>query len=107
MRIVSGMRPTGKLHIGHYYGAIKNWIQLQKEHDCYFLVADWHALTSDYQDTSNIPDNIIEMVAEMRLAGIVDAFGGNGSGHHHVSRSRWSFADLPAGPTQQPLCGPF
>ncbi|HEV8690016.1 MAG TPA: tryptophan--tRNA ligase, partial [Ideonella sp.] len=44
-RVVSGMRPTGALHLGHYHGALKNWVRLQQDHDCFFFVADWHALT--------------------------------------------------------------
>ena len=53
-RILSGMRPTGDLHLGHYHGVIKNWVQLQSTHDCYFMVADWHALTTNYDDVSII-----------------------------------------------------
>ena len=48
-RVVSGMRPTGRLHIGQYHGALKNWIQLQHQYECFFFVADWHALTTHYQ----------------------------------------------------------
>ena len=47
-RVLSGMRPTGALHVGHYHGALKNWVRLQDEHPCYFFVADWHALTTHY-----------------------------------------------------------
>ena len=50
-RVLSGMRPTGKLHIGHYVGALQNWTRLQNDYDCFFFVADWHALTTDYADT--------------------------------------------------------
>ena len=49
-RVLSGMRPTGRLHLGNYHGALKNWIRLQHEYDCFFFVADWHALTTDYED---------------------------------------------------------
>ena len=49
-RVVSGMRPTGRLHLGHYHGVLKNWIELQHEYECYFFVADWHALTTHYED---------------------------------------------------------
>ncbi len=49
-RIVSGMRPTGPLHLGHYFGVIENWIKLQNEFECFFFIADWHALTSEYAD---------------------------------------------------------
>ena len=51
-RVLSGMRPTGKLHLGHYVGALQNWVRLQDQYDCFFFVADWHALTTDYADTS-------------------------------------------------------
>ena len=51
------MRPTGRLHIGHYFGALQNWLKLQKEYDCFFFVADWHALTTHYEDTSSIAEN--------------------------------------------------
>ncbi|MBW8712909.1 MAG: tryptophan--tRNA ligase, partial [Acidobacteria bacterium] len=53
-RVVSGMRPTGKLHLGHLVGALNNWAALQDQYDCFYFVADWHALTSDYADTSEI-----------------------------------------------------
>ena len=49
-RVLSGMRPTGKLHLGNYMGALANWVKLQDEYECYFFIADWHALTSDYAD---------------------------------------------------------
>jgi tryptophanyl-tRNA synthetase len=54
MRIVSGMRPTGKLHLGHYLGVLKNWVELQKENDCHFFVADWHALSTSYEEKLNL-----------------------------------------------------
>ncbi|HKP11603.1 MAG TPA: tryptophan--tRNA ligase [Blastocatellia bacterium] len=71
-RIVSGMRPTGNLHLGNYEGALKNWIRLQDsgEYDCYFFIADWHALTSDYADTSAIKQNTIDMVSDWLAAGL-------------------------------------
>ena len=50
-RVLSGMRPTGKLHLGHYHGVLKNWVKLQHEYECFFFVADWHALTTQYDDT--------------------------------------------------------
>ena len=53
-RTLSGMRPTGPLHLGHYFGALKNWVALQEEMPCFYFVADWHALTSDYADTSRV-----------------------------------------------------
>ncbi|HEX3072014.1 MAG TPA: tryptophan--tRNA ligase [Ignavibacteriales bacterium] len=68
-RILSGMRPTGKLHLGHYVGALENWIKLQHEYDSFYLVADWHALTTNL-DTSNIYDNTIEMVIDRIACGL-------------------------------------
>jgi hypothetical protein len=53
-RVLSGMRPTGKLHLGNYFGALKNWEEMQRTYDCFFFVADWHALTTDYGDTAQI-----------------------------------------------------
>jgi tryptophanyl-tRNA synthetase len=69
-RVVSGMRPTGRLHLGHLVGALRNWDQLQRQHDCFFFVADWHALTSDYADTDRIVDNAFDNVADWIGAGI-------------------------------------
>ena len=69
-RIVSGMRPTGKLHLGNYEGALKNWVRLQDGYECYFFVADWHALTSDYADTSAIKANTMAMVTDWLAAGL-------------------------------------
>lgn len=69
-RVLSGMRPTGKLHIGHYVGALQNWIRLQESYECFFFVADWHALTTDYADTSRVKDNILEMAFDWFAAGL-------------------------------------
>ena len=69
-RVVSGMRPTGRLHLGHYHGVLKNWIRLQHEYECFFFVADWHALTTHYEDPAQIPDNVWEMVVDWLAAGI-------------------------------------
>jgi len=71
-RVVSGMRPTGKLHIGHYFGALQNWVRLQNdpEYDCFFFIADWHALTSDYADTSAVAQNTIEIATDYLAAGL-------------------------------------
>ncbi|PSH03838.1 MAG: tryptophan--tRNA ligase [Acidobacteria bacterium] len=69
-RVLSGMRPTGKLHIGHYVGALQNWTRLQNDYDCFFFVADWHALTTDYADTSRVKSNILEMAFDMLAAGL-------------------------------------
>jgi len=64
------MRPTGKLHFGHYHGVLANWLRLQEEYECFFFVADWHALTTDYANPSNIKDNIREMVIDWLSVGI-------------------------------------
>jgi tryptophanyl-tRNA synthetase len=64
------MRPTGKLHLGNYEGALKNWIRLQNDYRCYYFVADWHALTSDYADTSAIKENTMAMVTDWLSAGL-------------------------------------
>jgi tryptophanyl-tRNA synthetase len=69
-RVLSGMRPTGKLHIGHYVGALQNWVRLQSEYDCFFFVADWHALTTDYADTSRVKENLLEMTFDWLAAGL-------------------------------------
>jgi tryptophanyl-tRNA synthetase len=71
-RVVSGMRPTGKLHIGHYFGALENWVRLQNDptYDCFYFIADWHALTSDYADTSAIAQNTIEIMTDYLAAGL-------------------------------------
>ncbi len=69
-RVVSGMRPTGSLHLGHYHGALKNWVRLQDEYPCLFFVADWHALTTHYESTEVIEQNIWDMVIDWLAAGI-------------------------------------
>jgi tryptophanyl-tRNA synthetase len=69
-RVVSGMRPTGKLHLGHLVGALQNWEQLQAQYDCFYFVADWHALTSAYADTDDIVASAIDNVADWIGAGI-------------------------------------
>ncbi|RMC96874.1 tryptophan--tRNA ligase [Aquitalea palustris] len=69
-RILSGMRPTGSLHLGHYHGVIKNWVELQSSHDCYFMVADWHALTTNYDNVSIIEKSIWDMVIDWLAAGV-------------------------------------
>jgi tryptophanyl-tRNA synthetase len=68
--IVSGARPTGRLHLGNYHGAIKNWVRLQQDHDCFFFVADWHALTTDWADSKDLPANTIEMVLDWLAIGV-------------------------------------
>ena len=69
-RVLSGMRPTGSLHLGHYHGALKNWVRLQAEHECFFFVADWHALTTSYDDPSIIAKSTWDMVIDWLAAGI-------------------------------------
>ncbi|SKA88369.1 tryptophanyl-tRNA synthetase [Paucidesulfovibrio gracilis DSM 16080] len=69
-RIVSGMRPTGPLHLGHYFGVLVNWVKLQEEFDCFFFVADWHALTSEYADPSRIKDFVPGLVMDWVAAGL-------------------------------------
>ena len=69
-RVVSGMRPTGAMHLGHYLGAFKNWVKLQSEHPCLFFVADWHALTTHYDDPSIIESSTWDMVIDWLAAGI-------------------------------------
>ena len=69
-RVLSGMRPTGRLHLGHYHGVLKNWVKLQHEYECFFFVADWHALTTHYQDTGGIDQAITDMVIDWLAAGV-------------------------------------
>lgn len=69
-RIVSGMRPTGKLHLGHFHGVLANWQQLQQEYECFFFAADWHSLTTEYADTNGIRESIGDMVLDWLAFGI-------------------------------------
>jgi tryptophanyl-tRNA synthetase len=69
-RVLSGMRPTGALHLGHYHGVLKNWIRLQHEHECLFFVADWHALTTHYDDPGHIEQHTWDMVIDWLAAGV-------------------------------------
>ena len=69
-RVLSGMRPTGRLHLGHYHGVLKNWIELQHEYECFLFVADWHALTTHYDDPSDVPQASFDMVVDWLAAGI-------------------------------------
>ena len=69
-RVLSGMRPTGKLHLGNYMGALANWVKLQDQYECYFFIADLHALTTDYADTSNIAPNTMEVALDFLAAGL-------------------------------------
>jgi tryptophanyl-tRNA synthetase len=69
-RVLSGMRPTGLLHLGHYHGVLKNWVSLQQEFDCFFFVADWHALTTHYEESHIIADSVWDMVIDWLAAGV-------------------------------------
>ncbi len=69
-RVLSGMRPTGALHLGHYHGVLKNWLKLQHEYQCFFFVADWHALTTHYDDIDNLEANVWDMVIDWLAVGI-------------------------------------
>lgn len=69
-RVLSGMRPTGKLHLGNYVGALQNWVKLQHTHKCFFFVADWHALTTGYDDTSQLANNTVEVILDFLAAGL-------------------------------------
>jgi len=69
-RVLSGMRSTGKLHLGNYVGALKNWVAMQDAYECYFFVADWHALTTDYADTSRVKQNSLDVLMDWLAAGL-------------------------------------
>ncbi len=71
-RVLSGMRPTGRLHIGHYFGALQNWVRLQNDSafECFYFIADWHALTSDYADTSGVAENTLQIMIDYLAAGL-------------------------------------
>ena len=64
------MRPTGRLHLGHYFGALQNWLKLQEEYECFFFVADWHALTTHYEDTSSIAENTRQVAMDWLAVGL-------------------------------------
>jgi len=69
-RVLSGMRPTGKLHLGNYVGALQNWVGMQDQYECFFFIADWHALTTDYADTSRVKENSLEVAFDWLAAGL-------------------------------------
>jgi tryptophanyl-tRNA synthetase len=69
-RVLSGMRPTGRLHIGHYFGALSNWLKMQEEYDCFYFVADWHALTTHYADSSQVASNTLEVATDWLAVGL-------------------------------------
>lgn len=69
-RVLSGMRPTGKLHLGHLVGALDNWVRLQNQYECFFFIADWHALTTDYADPSRVKQSVFELAFDWLAAGL-------------------------------------
>ncbi len=69
-RVLSGMRPTGKLHLGNYVGALENWVRMQEQYECFFVIVDWHALTTDYADPSHLKENVIEVLLDWLAAGL-------------------------------------
>ena len=69
-RVLSGMRPTGRLHLGHYHGVLKNWLALQHRYECFFFVADWHALTTDYENPGIISESVWEMIIDWLAVGV-------------------------------------
>ncbi len=69
-RVVSGMRPTGKLHLGHYLGVLKNWLKLQEDYECFFFVADWHSLTTEYENPAKVKDSTRDILIDWLAAGI-------------------------------------
>jgi tryptophanyl-tRNA synthetase len=69
-RVLSGMRPTGKLHLGNYVGALENWVRMQEQYDCFFVIVDWHALTTDYADPSHLKENLADVLLDWLAAGL-------------------------------------
>jgi tryptophanyl-tRNA synthetase len=69
-RVLSGMRPTGKLHLGNYVGALENWVRMQEQYECFFVIVDWHALTTDYADTSHLKENVVDVLLDWLAAGL-------------------------------------
>ncbi len=69
-RLLSGIRPTGALHIGHYLGVLRNWVKLQEEHECFFFIADWHTLTTKYKDTNDLQNDILEVAKDIISSGV-------------------------------------
>lgn len=69
-RVMSGMRPTGKLHLGHYVGVLKNWLALQHDYQCFFMIADWHALTTKYDETDSLQENVLNVALDWLSVGI-------------------------------------
>ena len=69
-RILSGVRPTGPLHLGNYHGALRSWVELQYQYDCFFFIADWHMLTTGYEDTTKLQENIRSVLIDYLAAGL-------------------------------------
>lgn len=69
-RVLSGMRPSGRLHLGHYHGVLKNWVKLQHEYDCFFCIVDWHALTTEYVDTGQLSQHVMDMAVDWLATGV-------------------------------------
>ncbi|SDP85690.1 tryptophan--tRNA ligase [Ectopseudomonas guguanensis] len=69
-RVLSGMRPSGRLHLGHYHGVLKNWVRLQHEYDCFFCIVDWHALTTEYADSGQLSQHVMDMAVDWLAAGV-------------------------------------
>src|SRR5678809_1811092 len=69
-RVLSGMRPTGAMHLGHWHGALKNWVHLQDRYECFYFAADWHALTTHYEEREAIESSVYEMVTDWPAAGL-------------------------------------
>ena len=69
-RVLSGMRPTGQLHLGHYHGVLKNWARLQNEYDSYYFVADWHAFTTHYSEKIDLETNVSDMIVDWMATGL-------------------------------------
>ena len=67
--VLSGARPTGDIHLGNYFGALHNWVQLQDQYDCHFFIADWHALTTGYADTSQLQEYCVSLMADFLACG--------------------------------------
>ena len=83
------MRPTGRLHIGHYFGALSNWLKLQEEYECFFFVADWHALTTHYEDTSSVAENTLQVATDWLAVGLDPS-------EVHVCSSNRKFSSTPS-----------
>ena len=101
VRVLSGMRPTGKLHLGHYHGVIKPWVEMQHEHQCFYFVADWHALTTEFEivNEKTMRNNVWDMIIDWLACGVDP---GNSNDFHSVPGSRTCGALLVAVNDQPP-----